>query len=73
MLSKILCTLSTVFTAVSVTNYTGAHAELDISIIEQAKDVYLDNILSYLNNLELPDVTSDDGKTYLHGNHVSVD
>ena len=51
MLSKILCTLSTVFTAVSATNYTGAHAELDISIIEQAKDVYLDNILSYLNNL----------------------
>lgn len=29
-------------------------------------------ILKFLNNMALPDINSDDGKDYLHGNHVSV-
>lgn len=32
----------------------------------------MDTILKFLNNLELPNVNSDDGKNYLHGNHISV-
>ena len=29
-------------------------------------------IIETLNNLKLPDINSDDGKDYLHGNHVTV-
>ena len=50
--------------------YDGLRASLDISVIEQAKDVYMDTILKFLNNLQLPDLG--DSKDYLHGNHVSV-
>ena len=56
----------------SATNMSGIHAELDIAVIEQAKDVYLDTILHYLNDMDLPNITSDDGKNYLHGNHLTV-
>lgn len=41
-------------------------------MVEQAKNVYFDEILKILNNLQIPDVDSSDGKDYLHGNHVSV-
>ena len=58
--------------AVQATGTSGVHAELDIAVIEQAKTVYFDNILKFLNNMQIPDITSSDGKTYLHGNHVSV-
>ena len=72
MIKRTFAALSSVFAVSSATNPTGLHVELDISVIEQAKDVYLNNILKFLNNLELPDYTSDDGKTYIHGNHISV-
>ena len=32
----------------------------------------MDKIVETLNNLQLPNFDSDDGKDYLHGNHVSV-
>lgn len=32
----------------------------------------MDTILNVVNNLQLPDINSDDGKSYLKGNHVSV-
>lgn len=72
MLSKIIGTVSALVFGASATNTSGIHAELDISVIEQAKNVYLDSVLKYLNNLQLPDVNSDDGHDYLHGNHISV-
>jgi len=50
----------------------GGTASLDISIIEQAKDTYFATLLSLLNNLEIPDFTSDDGELYLHGNTLHV-
>ena len=70
MISKIFGSLSSLAVAASAADTSGIHAELDISVIEQAKDVYLDSILSYLNNLQLPNV--DDDGNYLHGNHLSV-
>ena len=45
---------------------------MDISVVEQAKNVYFDEILKLLNNLQIPDINSSDGKDYLHGNHISV-
>ena len=32
----------------------------------------MDKIVETLNNLQLPNFDSDDGKDYLHSNHVSV-
>lgn len=34
----------------------GLKNSLDISVIEQAKDVYFDKILALVNNLNLPDL-----------------
>ena len=52
------------------TSPSGIRASLDISVMEQAKNVYMDLILKTVNNLQLPDYN--DGKDYMHGNHVSV-
>ena len=69
MISKVVLALGTLCsTAVSAN--TGFHASLDISVIEQAKNVYMDTILKFVNNLQLPDLGDD--KDYLRGNHVSV-
>jgi hypothetical protein len=38
---------------------TGMTASMDISIIEQAKDVYFDSIIQTINNLQLPDLEED--------------
>ena len=72
MISKTFAALAALATTAFGTNPTGIHASLDISVIEQAKDVYMQKIVETLNNLQLPDINSDDGKDYLHGNHVTV-
>ena len=63
MFSKLLVAFTACFTT-SVLANTGLHASLDVAIIEQAKDVYMDKILEALNNLQLPDIVSEDGKSY---------
>jgi len=68
MISRILVTLFAITGSCFATD--GLRASLDIAVIEQAKDVYMDTILKFLNNLQLPDMG--DSKDYLHGNHVSV-
>ncbi len=68
MISRVLVTLGAITSSVFAND--GLRASLDIAVIEQAKDVYMDTILKFLNNLELPDMG--DSKDYLHGNHVTV-
>ena len=68
MISKTILALGTLCSA--ATANTGVHASLDIAIVEQAKDIYMDVILKAINNLALPNIG--DSKDYLHGNHVSV-
>jgi len=48
--------------------YAGVKNSLDIAVIEQAKDVYFDNIISLINNLQLPDIYLDDDKGYMIDN-----
>jgi len=45
----------------------GIKASMDISVLEQAKDVYFDNIVSIINNVKIPDIRDDKGN-YLLGN-----
>ena len=73
MISRTCTTLFALATSVFADSTSGLHAALDISVLEQAKDVYMTKIIDTLNNLQLPDFNSDDGKDYLHGNHVTVD
>ena len=72
MISKTLAALGAVATSnfALATNPNGLKASMDIAVVEQAKDVYMDSILKFLNNLYLPDIG--DSKDYLHGNHISV-
>jgi len=70
MIFRTLIALFALTSVTLATNPSGLKASLDISILEQAKDVYMDQILKFLNNLQLPDIG--DSKDYLHGNHVSV-
>ena len=46
----------------------GVKNSLDISVIEQAKDVYFDEIIKLINNLELPDIYLPDDKGYFLDN-----
>ena len=71
MISKTFAALCALSSSVCATGETGVHASLDISILEQAKDVYMTKIIDTLNNLQLPNIDVD-SKTYLHGNHVTV-
>ena len=49
----------------------GIKNSLDISVLEQAKDVYFDKILELINNLSLPDL--EDGKgNYLRENTFEI-
>ena len=48
--------------------FSGVKNSLDISVIEQAKDVYFDEIIRLINNLELPDIYLPDDKGYMTGN-----
>jgi len=45
---------------------------LDSAVIEQAKDVYMDDILKMLKHVDLPDVEDKHGN-YLKGNYFTVD
>ena len=46
----------------------GVKNALDISVIEQAKDVYFDEIVKLINNLDLPDIHLEGDKGYMLGN-----
>jgi hypothetical protein len=60
-------------TYAAITNMTaGIHAALDILVLEQAKDVYFDNIVSVINNLSIPDVEDSKGN-YMRGNSFVMD
>ena len=48
--------------------HAGIKNSLDISVVEQAKDVYFDEIVKLINNLELPDFYLDDDKGYFLDN-----
>jgi len=39
----------------------GLKTAIDISIIEQAKDAYFQEILKLINNIDLPDLEDGDG------------
>jgi len=72
MISKTFAVITALASTAFGTNPTGIHASLAIDVLEQAKDVYMQKIVDTLNNLQLPNIDSDDGKDYLHGNHVTV-
>ena len=46
----------------------GVKNSLAISVVEQAKDVYFDEIVKLINNVELPDIYLPDDKGYMLGN-----
>jgi hypothetical protein len=46
---------------------TGMTASLDISVLEQAKDVYFDTIMEMINTVEIPDFDKDKNH-YMEGN-----
>ena len=71
MIAKTLVALFALGSCAAATNPSGVKASLDIAVMEQAKDVYMNEILKFVDNLQLPDIG--DSKDYLHGNHVSVD
>jgi hypothetical protein len=48
----------------------GATMSMEAGVIAQAKDVYMRNLLSLLNSVELPDFY--DGDNYVKGNHFTV-
>lgn len=49
----------------------GLKTSLDISILEQAKDVYFQKILDLINGMDLPDLEDGDGN-YLRGNTLEI-
>ena len=69
--------LSTIFlasSALALTNKTaGIHAALDIGVLEQAKDVYFDNLVNIINNLTIPDVGPDEHGNYFLDNSFVLD
>ena len=46
----------------------GIKNALDISVVEQAKDAYFDEIVKLINHLDLPDIYLDGDKGYMLGN-----
>ena len=57
-------TLIAAFMAVSATAQTnsttnGVAGSFDISILEQAKDVYFQKLISLINHIEIPDLVQD--------------
>jgi len=70
-------TIASIFMAsttyAAITNMTaGIHAALDILVLEQAKDVYFDNIVTVINSLSIPDVEDSSGN-YAKGNSFVMD
>lgn len=55
----------------SQTLKAGLKTSLDISVLEQAKDVYFEEILKLINNLELPDLEDGQGN-YLKDNSFQI-
>lgn len=73
MLANILTTALVASTAMAQTDMTpGIKASLDIAVLEQAKDVYFDNIVNLINNLTIPDFEDSDGN-YMRGNSFVLD
>lgn len=70
MIKRTIVTLFALIGSATAQNNSGVKASLDVAILEQAKNVYMDTILNTLNNLALPDFG--DSKDYLHGNHIEV-
>ena len=70
MIKTTLVTVCALFGVALAANPNGIKASLDVDVLQQAKNVYMDTILNSLNSLVIPDVGDD--KDYLHGNHVSV-
>ena len=71
MIARTLLALFAIVNSAFATS-DGVHASLDIAILEQAKDAYLDIILVFLNNLQLPDLDDGTGTDYLRKQHVRV-
>ena len=69
MLARNLIALATVLCLSPAAAFlAGVKNSLDISVVEQAKDVYFDEIVKLINNLEIPDVYLPDDKGYMIGN-----
>lgn len=54
--------------ATSAQYYAGVKNSLDISVIEQAKDVYFNEIVKLVNNLTIPDIHLEGDKGYMLDN-----
>ena len=65
---SIVSTTMALLATCSLGYLSGIKNSLDISIVEQAKDVYFDEIIKLINNLELPDIYLPDDKGYMIGN-----
>ena len=48
--------------------FAGVKNSLDIAVIEQAKDVYFEQIVSLINNLQIPDIYLEGDKGYMLDN-----
>ena len=61
MIAKTLLAAFLVNSVACVTNSTtnGVSASFDIAVLEQAKDVYFDKLLSLINTIEIPDFVQD--------------
>lgn len=71
MFKIILASCVTVAAVCAQTLKAGLKTSLDIAVLEQAKDVYFDKILSLINGMTLPDL--DDGHgNYLHDNSLEI-
>ena len=70
-MKSVLSTILLASSALGALNKTaGIHAALDILVLEQAKDAYFDNLVSFINNLTIPDVTDDKGNYFIDNSFV---
>ena len=66
---SILLSLFTIGTLAQEASFkAGLKNALDLSVVEQAKDVYFNKIMSLIREVDLPDVYLNDGKDYMIGN-----
>ena len=74
MLSKIFSAATLIATAFGQTaGNVGMSMSLSESVIMQAKDVYMDMILSKLAHVDLPDYYEPNSKNYAKGNYFTID
>jgi hypothetical protein len=71
MLKQILASACLLFAGCSASVQAGLKTSLDIAVIEQAKDVYFDEIMKLINGMSLPDIDDGDGN-YLKENTFEV-